>query len=52
MSRRIGLLVAVESKYGGTPVSFIWRGARYQVLHVNEPWRLQDRWWMSQASQE
>ena|SRR5690348_4047427 len=31
------------------PYALLWRGVRYRVLHVNEPWRLQDRWWVSRA---
>lgn len=31
------------------PYALVWRGVRYRVLHVNEPWRLQDRWWVSAA---
>jgi hypothetical protein len=27
------------------PMSFVWRGKRYKVLHTNEPWHLADRWW-------
>ncbi len=29
------------------PYALIWRGVRYRVLNVNEPWHLQDRWWVS-----
>jgi hypothetical protein len=31
------------------PYALVWRGVRYKVLHINEPWRLQDRWWVSAA---
>jgi Domain of unknown function (DUF6504) len=31
------------------PYALLWRGVRYRVLLVNEPWRLQDRWWVSAA---
>lgn len=31
------------------PYALVWRGVRYRVLHVNEPWRLQDKWWVSAA---
>jgi Domain of unknown function (DUF6504) len=31
----------------GQPSAFTWRGKRYRVLQVNEPWHLQDRWWAS-----
>ena len=31
------------------PYALLWRGVRYRVLHVNEPWRLQNRWWVSPA---
>lgn len=27
------------------PTAFIWRGERYVVQHVNQPWHLQDYWW-------
>ena len=31
------------------PYALQWRGVRYRVLHVNEPWHLEDRWWVSAA---
>lgn len=29
----------------GMPATIRWRGITYQVLEVNEPWHLMDRWW-------
>jgi Domain of unknown function (DUF6504) len=34
----------------GKPASIEWRGITYRVLHLNEPWRLMDRWWEPPAS--
>lgn len=41
--------VRVEIKSDGQPRAFTWRGRRYHVLHINEPWHLTDRWWVSAA---
>ncbi len=49
MSRRIGVPIHVELREGGQSSAFTWRGVRYRVLARNEPWRLQDRRWVSLA---
>ncbi len=33
----------------GMPATIRWRGITYQVLEINEPWHLMDRWWESSA---
>ncbi len=45
-------LIRVENKPGHygrdeivLPTAFTWRGERYIISHVNEPWHLMDRWW-------
>jgi hypothetical protein len=47
MSRVINLPIAVETSPDGQPVAFTWRKVRYRVLACNEPWVLQDRWWVT-----
>ena len=34
----------------GKPATLRWRGITYQVLELNEPWHLMDRWWESPPS--
>jgi hypothetical protein len=46
MSHAYNATITVESQGDEQiPAAFTWRGERYRVLHVNEPWHLQDRWW-------
>lgn len=33
------------------PRSFVWRGTKYRVLHLNSPWHLQDRWWLGDGEE-
>jgi len=47
--RRIDMPVPVEAAPDGTPKAFTWRRVRYRVLHLNEPWHLSDRWWVTAA---
>jgi Family of unknown function (DUF6504) len=49
MSRVVRLPIRIETSTDGAPVAFTWRGERYHVLSINEPWVLQDRWWVSPA---
>lgn len=49
MTRVIRIPICVETRPDGAPSFFTWRGVRYRVLSVNEPWVLQDRWWVSAA---
>ncbi len=49
MPRRIDIPVAVETSADGQPSAFTWRQAHYRVLARNEPWRLQNHWWVTPA---
>jgi hypothetical protein len=39
------LPVCVERSPDGTPASFVWHGASYEVAEVLSTWHLRDRWW-------
>jgi len=52
MSRVIRIPITVDTVAEGQPVAFTWRQVRYRVLGVNEPWVLQDRWWVSPAESD
>jgi hypothetical protein len=34
----------------GLPTTIRWHDVAYRVAQVNEPWRLIDRWWRSDAT--
>lgn len=34
----------------GMPATIRWRDITYQVLEINEPWHLMDRWWESSGA--
>jgi hypothetical protein len=44
VTRRYGHPIQVQAD-NGHPLSFIWRGTRYQVYAILDTWHLQDRWW-------
>lgn len=49
MSHAYRQLITVEATpqpyRDALPTAFTWRGERYEISHVNEPWHLQDYWW-------
>jgi len=45
MAHRYGLPVTVVRADDGSPRSFIWHGATYDVAEVLSRWHLMDRWW-------
>jgi len=44
VTRRYGHPIQVQA-YLGHPLSFTWRGRRYQINTILDTWHLQDRWW-------
>jgi Family of unknown function (DUF6504) len=49
VTRRYGHPIQVQT-YLGHPLSFVWRGTRYQISTILDTWHLQDRWWAREGS--
>jgi Family of unknown function (DUF6504) len=45
MAHQYGLPVKVVQAPDGSPASFVWHGAAYEVAEVLSRWHLMDRWW-------